>query len=859
VNAGRHQTADEQAALRRVATLAASAARPEDVFAAVAAEAGQLLVTDVTGVFRYDPDDATTCVGEWSSTPEASPFIVGARFRLGGHNTLTLISRTGRSARVEQAEPASGDITRVGRRLGFGPVAGAPVTVDGRLWGALVAMSGAGKTLPPTTEERLARFTELAAIAIASAQARMALSSFADEQAALRRVATLAATGAPPEEVFLAVSAEVQRLLSADVTGIARYDPGGMSTNVGGWSPAGPSPYYNGSEVRLGGRNVRTLVYETGQPARLDSPDDASGEPAVLGRRRGFRSAVGAPITVDGRLWGVMLVVHTSTEQWPPDTEARLTGFTELAATAIADAQARAQLRDFAAEQAALSRVATLVALGAPPADVFAAVADEAGRILRADHTIMSRYDPDGWSTVVASWAADPGRPFPIGQRGKLGGQTLNTLVFEARQPVRLDDYSIVSGETGTITREWGFRASVGAPIWVEGQLWGMIAVVSASKPLPPRTEERLAGFTELAATALANAEAQAALTASRARIVAAADQTRRRVERDLHDGAQQRLVSLALRLRAEQAALPPEADEVAERLEAAVEAAVGLQEELREISHGLYPAVLADSGLRPALRALARRSGIPVNVDVQVRERLAEPVEAAAYYAVSEALSNVVRHAGAAAAAEVEVMAEEGTLRVRVRDDGNGGADFGHGSGLTEVKDRVEAFGGRVSLHSPRGAGTVLEITLPLSTELAPDENLPDGQAGQLCLRQEADGRALREQVRVVGLGVGGDHYHRAGVAADRQLPGGVKPRFLAQVDINEHDIRVERGDPLDGVRTRPGCPGHLDAVRLQHGLSRREKRSVVIDYDTAQHRDRQDATDAVRGQSMASSRRAM
>jgi signal transduction histidine kinase len=717
VNAGRHQ-ADEQAALRRVATLAASGARPEEVFAAVAAEAGQLLSADATGVFRYDPHAEATCVAVWVSVSEEEPFSLGVRFGLGGRNTLTLISRTGRSARVEQTEAATGDLARRGRKLKYGPVAGAPVTVDGRLWGAIVALSVVGTALPPTTEERLAQFAELAAIAIASTEARMALSSFADEQAALRRVATLAARGAPPEEVFLAVSAEVQQLLPADITDIVRYDPGGVSTSVGWRTPEGPSPF-NGAAVRLGGQNILTKIFQTGRPARLDSMDDASGEPAVIARRHGFRSAVGAPITVEGRLWGVMMVGSTSGELWPPDTEARLAGFTELAAIAIADAQARAELRDFAAEQAALGRVATLVARGAPPAEVFAAVAGEVGRLLQADYTIMSRYDPDGRNTVIGAWAAtDPGRPLPIGHRGKLEGRNLHTLVLQRRQPTRLDDYSSASGEIGAITQEWGFRASVGAPIWVEGQLWGVICAVSVSEPLPLGTEARLAGFTELAATALANAEAQAALTASRARIVAAADQARRRVERDLHDGAQQRLVSLALRLRAEQAALPSEAEEVAEPLDAAVKAAVGLQEVLREISQGLYPAVLADSGLRPALRALARRSGVPVSVDVQVTERLAEPVEAAAYYAVSEALSNVARHADASAA-EVEAIASDGMVRVRIRDNGRGGADFSRGSGLTEVRDRVEAFGGRVSLHSPRGAGTVLEITLPLSSDI--------------------------------------------------------------------------------------------------------------------------------------------
>jgi len=716
MNAGHHQ-ADEQAALRRVATLAASGAPPEEVFAAVAAEAGQLLSVDATGMFRYDPHNEATCVAVWVSGSGEEPFALGARVGLGGRNTLTLISRTGRSARVEQTEPAPGDMINFGRKPKYGPVAGAPVTVDGRLWGIIAAMSLVGKALPPTTEERLAEFAELAAITIAGTEARTALSSFADEQAALRRVATLAASGAPPEEVLFAVSAEVQQLLSADITDIARYDPDGVATSVGSWTHAGPSPF-NGTAVRLGGRNILTTIFHTGQPARDDARDDGTGEPVVVGRRQGFRSAVGAPITVDGRLWGVMMVGSSSGKLWPPDTEARLAGFTELAATAIADAQARAQLRDFAAEQAALGLVATLVAKGAPPAEVFAAVAEEIGRLLLADCTIISRYDPDGLITVVGTWAAaDLPRPLPLGLRGKLEGRNIHTLVFQTRQPTRLDDVNAVTGEIGTLSRELGIRASVGAPIWVEGQLWGVMCVASVAKPLPPGTEARLEGFTELTATALANAEVQAALTASGARIVAAADQERRRVERDLHDGAQQRLVSMALRLRAEQAALPPEAGEVAGRLDTAVEAAVSLQEELREISHGLYPAILADSGLRPALRTLARRSGIPASVDVRVTERLAESVEAVAYYAVSEALSNVARHAGAAAA-EVEVTASGGVLRVRVRDDGGGGADFGRGSGLTEVKDRVEAFGGRVSLHSPRGAGTILEITLPLSEE---------------------------------------------------------------------------------------------------------------------------------------------
>jgi signal transduction histidine kinase len=238
--------------------------------------------------------------------------------------------------------------------------------------------------------------------------------------------------------------------------------------------------------------------------------------------------------------------------------------------------------------------------------------------------------------------------------------------------------------------------------------------VSSRRAPAPAGTEARLAGFTELIATAIANAEAQAALTASRARIVATADATRRRIERDLHDGAQQRLVSLGLQLRAAQAAAPPGASELVQRLDGVAAGLVGVLDELREIAHGLHPAVLADAGLRPALKTLARRSTVPVRLDIRLDGRLPEPVEIAAYYVVSEALANTAKHAHATVI-DVQVAAGEGVLRVRVRDDGRGGADVTRGSGLIGLRDRVEALGGRLWLHSPPGAGTTLQVQLPV------------------------------------------------------------------------------------------------------------------------------------------------
>jgi signal transduction histidine kinase len=253
-------------------------------------------------------------------------------------------------------------------------------------------------------------------------------------------------------------------------------------------------------------------------------------------------------------------------------------------------------------------------------------------------------------------------------------------------------------------------------PISVGGRLWGVMVVSSERGPLPASTEARLAGFTELAATAVANTEAQAALAASRARIVAVADQARSRIERDLHDGAQQRLVSLTLRLRTAQASLPRE---FAAQLDHAAAEAAGALREVREIARGIHPAILAERGLAPTLKTLARRSPVPVELRVQVSGRLPEPVEVSAYYVIAEALTNAAKHARAAAVSvQIEVAGD--VLRLEVRDDGAGGADFSRGTGLAGLKDRVEALGGRIFLDSPRGAGTSLRVELPLTAPTA-------------------------------------------------------------------------------------------------------------------------------------------
>jgi signal transduction histidine kinase len=457
---------------------------------------------------------------------------------------------------------------------------------------------------------------------------------------------------------------------------------------------------------------VTTLVFRTGHAARINYAAASGVIGDVATRDWGWRAAAGVPIRVEDRLWGLMLVTLTREEPLPADTEARLAGFTELAATAIANTQARTDLRGVAEEQAALRRVATLVARSAPPQEVFAAVTAEAGRLHRADLAFLNRYAPDGVAAFVGTWAA-PGEPAAaVGIRLPVGGQNVTSLVFQTGRSARIDRFAGATGPFADFARGAGVRASVGVPVSVAGRLWGVMILSSRSEPLPADTEARLAGFTELVATAIANAEAQAEVAASRARILTAADQTRRRIERDLHDGVQQRLVTQALMLSGIRDRVPADVradmDQVREEMAAT-------RRELRDLCQGVHPAILVEAGLGPAIRALARRSPLPVRVQLRVGRRLPGPGEITAYYVAAEAFTNAAKHADASA---VDILIEEagGTLTVQVRDDGSGGADESRGSGLTGLRDRVEAVGGRMTVNSPAGAGTVLTILLPVT-----------------------------------------------------------------------------------------------------------------------------------------------
>jgi len=374
----------------------------------------------------------------------------------------------------------------------------------------------------------------------------------------------------------------------------------------------------------------------------------------------------------------------------------------------------RDELSRLANEQAALRRVATLVARRVPPAQVFTAVAEEVGRLLGTDGAGIVRYEPDGSVAVVAGWSRDGDR-LPVGMRYPIEGDRLSAVVAGTGRPARIDSYRGAAGSLAAEVRRLGIRSSVGCPITVEGRLWGVTSVTSKRpEPLPAGTEAHITDFTELVAIAIANADSRAELAALRVRIVTAADQARRRIERDLHEGVQQRLVSLGLDLRAVRTAVPAEPPELGTQLARIAEGLGEALFELQELSRGIHPAILSEGGLGAALKALARRSALPVELGVDLQQRLPTPVEVAAYYVVAEALTNAAEHAHASVA-HVDAQAGDGRLHLSVADDGVGGADPARGSGLAGLTDRVRALGGTITVHSPVGEGTTLLIDLPI------------------------------------------------------------------------------------------------------------------------------------------------
>jgi signal transduction histidine kinase len=591
---------------------------------------------------------------------------------------------------------------------------GAPITVDGRLWGAVVAATTRPDGLPVGSEWHVAAFTELVATAISNAQAHQDLRLLADEQAALRRVATLVAKQSSPTEVFARVAAEAASVFGKVDCRLLRDEGDGTANVVAVGGDGTAARYPVGTLLPVDGDGVAALVLREGRARRIDDYSSASGAVAAGAREQGIGSAVGCPVVVGASRWGAIVVARSEPEPLPPETEARIAEFADLVATAIATTEARAEVERLAAEQAALRRVATLVAEGAAPSAVFDAVAGEMGSLMDADHLVVWRYEPGTELTVLAHRGSSSEEMTP-GVRISHDGDSVEAVVWQTGRSARLESYEGARGVIAELARAAGVRVAVGAPIVVDGRLWGVVSAGWNWEHSPPAgTEQRMALFAQLVDTAIANADSRAELIASRARLVAAADDARRRFERDLHDGVQQRLVSLALELHGAEAITPRDNDELVVQLAQINQGLAGALEELRDLSRGIHPAILSEGGLAPALKALARRSAVPVELDLAIAERLGDHVEVAAFYVVSEALTNASKHARASAV-EVSARVDDGILRLTIGDDGVGGADPARGSGLTGLTDRVAALGGTIGIASPPAQGTSLRVELPI------------------------------------------------------------------------------------------------------------------------------------------------
>jgi len=715
---------DEQAALRRVATLAAEDPSPAELLDAVANEVERVLDVAAVTVFRYSTDHSITVVG---ASARDTGFPLGSRWPIDGPSLAANIIRSGRAARIDDYGEVPGTIAAAVRRSRFRSVVGVPIMVERTIWG-LMTVASEEEPLPGDTEDRLRHFTELLGTAIASIDARDGLRRLAEEQAALRRVAMLVAQRATEDELFTAVATEVARVLEVSAVLLNRYDADATFTVVASFLAGSEAPLFSvGSRWPLDAPGLSAKIYETGVPTRVDDYSELPGPTATALRTLRISSSVGVPITVDGALWGSMCVGATDGARLPAHTEVRLRDFTDILGTAISSTQARHDLGVLATEQAALRRVATLVAEGANSEVVFDAVCTEMGRLIDASTVNLAHYTPDGFNLTVAGWSQNDSH-VPVGTRLPLAPDTVGYAIHRTGKPARVDSYAHASSQLATFAHGRGIRTALGAPVVVAGQLWGaLLAGTDTDEPLPPGTELRVASFTDLIATAISNASIRNELISSRARIVASGDEARRRIERNLHDGVQQRLIAIGLDIQRTRSAIPDHQHDSTENLQRIGHDIAALLDDVREISRGLHPALLSRAGLRAALEALARKSPIPVEMNITLTERLPLAIETALYYVVSEALANAAKHSKAAAImiavnrVEAPETANERhaaeVVRARITDDGIGGAKPANASGVIGMADRVEALGGRFTLDSQTGNGTTIVVEFPFAS----------------------------------------------------------------------------------------------------------------------------------------------
>jgi GAF domain-containing protein len=707
------QLADEQAALRRVATLVAAESSPAEVFALIVHEMGQLLEADLVRICRYEADGSAIVVAAQGAFEDTIP--LGTRLALDGRTVTAVVRSTGRPTRIDDFSTVTGQLGVLLRDGGVRSAVGTPILVDGRLWGVVVVAARSPQPLPAGTQRRVQAFSELVATAISNSEARHQLKRLADEQAARRRVATLVATELPLSALLANVAEELATLLGTVRALILRYDGEGSATATWAASAGGSV----GCGLRVGTRfplqpdSLSALVLRTGRPARIDDDSTVHDPSADLARDNHIRAAAATPITVRGRRWGAIVVIPCEPGPLPPDTESRAGQFAELVATAIGNAKARAEVARLADEQAALRRVAGLVAKGSAPAVVFDAVTSEVAELLGADQVALARFEPGPELTVLAR-RGHHATDMPVGARLPLDDDSVSAEVLRTGRSVSADIEGAGRSTENIAPETCVTSTTVGTPVVVDGRLWGSMTVGwTGAGRAPCDVEQRLEEFAALLDVAIANADSRAQLTAARARMLTAGDEARRRVVRDLHDGAQQRLVHTIVTLKLAWQALDDGRVEAKELVAEALEQAGRSSVELRELVYGILPAALTRGGLRAGVNALASRLGLPVTQELPT-ERFSQVIEASAYFVVAEALMNVRKHAQAQRAT-VRASVESGMLTIEVCDDGIGGADPA-GNGLMGIEDRVSALGGRLRVESPSSGGTVVSAVLPTS-----------------------------------------------------------------------------------------------------------------------------------------------
>lgn len=700
----------ERAALGAAAALIAGGASPRDLLDTVARYAAELLGAEYVAILQFPPGDLVEVRAAWAATGDPTVMLDG--WPLSEDQVTRRLLDDGaavRETRWDQVDDAVGVALR--RRFGVRASVGVPVVLDGRVWGALFVHSTRA-SLPDDAELRLEAFARLIAASVANAATRTALQQLLDEQAALGRVAEAVARSMPPFDVFAVVAEELGRLFKVRSAKLLRYNDDGTGTFVASWGPllAGTP---TGATVPTSGTSVAGLILATGLPSRVDDFGPVVGALGAIMRSVGLRSAAGAPIRIDGRLWGALIVGSEDPQPLPNDTEDRIAKFAELVSLAMSNLESRAELQSLLDEQAALRRVATAVARGDWPT-ILTTILDEAVALSSVDGAAMLRFEPDDTATVV-SGSGQPAMASYVGARVPLQGDNPAATVRRTGGSARRDSWEGAVGQLAEMTRAAGITGSVAVPIRVDNQLWGVIVVVTLhADPLPAATESRVGQFAELVATAIGNLESRTALVESRARIVQTVDETRRRLERDLHDGIQQRLVAQQIELARIHALLPPDLEHARSGIQQVGSQLGESLDSLRELSRGIHPAIVSEGGLALALRGLVRRSPVAATLRVRRIPALSPSMEVAAYYLVSEALTNAAKHARADAAT-VEVSHADGHLHVTVRDDGDGGADPARGTGLIGLTDRVEALGGSIAIASPPGEGTTIIAMLPV------------------------------------------------------------------------------------------------------------------------------------------------